>query len=577
MKDLYFRYNPEPSKTLLERGQVVDGSYFLADGLLHFGDNETIECEFEVAHMQSGICWAVVYFPFPDEAENHPVWEKHQLEDKVQKATKLTGKDRLFQRNIEASLSSRIAWKGNSMFPGLRLVFTVQFYVVELIADIEDRSNGIVFCLVNLPIANHYAPERTAEFDRARFMEEVEKAALEAALQKVIETASENNGSAEELLKLGIEQARTTKEDKLNNAPPAYWKTIPFEIEGEIVAQLYWKHKAEDRQYDCQPLALLRINRNKIPPAWSATHMAEWICNLLSLSVGRMVTWNYYYVPPESHNQLPPKEYWRSRTVQTATFVALTEEQGYLSIHGFDEHSHAIKLVEQVVSYAFGKSKETTNDYLYALADYVYYASTAADDQHRCTLLCALVESLFSIWERLTQPNIESETQKTRKKRLLNTIEGEVGNLLSEVLPKGPNETDKNYEERCRKFLARIRSTVGTNLSQSFIHRLKWLFRDYGWYTDTTISGLNNMGHRTELFVESRNKLFHEHRFAYDDPEGIPDANERTRKVVREIINIEMFVPLLLSTLLQYRGRYWDRVQNNWAWMPRKESKEQDT
>lgn len=569
--DLYYHYNPEPSKTILQKGQIVDGSYFLADGRLHFDEGKPIDCEFEVAHMQDGMCWAVVYVKFPEE---QTPWEQDQLEKRLRYAIKVTGKDRVWQRDVEVFLLAWMGQKGGLISSGLRLIFMVGEYEVTIIPENERQSSGTMFCIANLPIAVRYSPKRTVEAERAKFAEEMEDKALKTALEKVILLSNDPNHTQKELLDIGLKEAQETKESLMNDSTPLYRAHIPFRVGDEIIAKLFWLTKLDDRQFQTQPLAALSINPAKIPSGWTARKVAEWICGLLSLSLGRMISWHYYYIPPKERDGLSLEEHWISRTFQLGTFTAFTEERSYLGIHGLEESSYAITLVEEGLSFIFQQPIANMDEYLSTLNDYVYYASAPADAQHRCTLLCALVESLFSTWEKQTKPQIEDEIKKSHRKKLLDAIETEITNLLCDVLPPELGETADRYEKRCKSFIERMRSSVGLNLSHSFVHRLKWLFEQHGWYTNTTYSGLQNMGHRTEVFVESRNKLFHEHRFAADDIEKFPDQADREQELLVEIKNIEMFVPIMLTTLLQYRGRYWDTMQNRhggWAWMPKRE------
>ncbi len=79
----------------------------------------------------------------------------------------------------------------------------------------------------------------------------------------------------------------------------------------------------------------------------------------------------------------------------------------------------------------------------------------------------------------------------------------------------------------------------------------------------------NQIKEKIEQFVESRNNLFHKHNFASENPDKILNELERQKGVDLEIRNIQLFIPLLLATILGYQGKYWDSIQNKFMMMPR--------
>lgn len=404
-----------------------------------------------------------------------------------------------------------------------------------------------------------YTPDTASELYLRDGLNQASEVALNAAVDKILHLPL-HSATPEEIRAAALQEAQRAKENFLENAPPAYWKYIPIEVGGDCVARLYWQRNRADRQYLSQPLSLLRVNNDKLPPGWTAETCAEWICALFSLALGGVTTWNYYRIPPKETNQLPPKQVWLSRVIQQKWFFALTEESNLHTVLevgiGYDEQP--LELVNTILAHLFQRPPSETEDYLNALDLYIQYAaSPSVGDEFRCTLLCALGEYLFHLWEKCENREFESEITKATRRKVLNSIHSEIEKMMPELLPLREGEPEQLYQERCNNLINDVKSAVGYRLGSSLTDQFKFLFEQQGWHVNTDLPG-DHIGQWIVQFVRTRNKLFHEHRFEHED----------SIQQYREIRIVEMIIPLMLATILCYEGRYWDLLENRWAWMP---------
>jgi len=572
VNEVYHKYNPQPSKFLLEQGNVIHESYYLAEGSLSYNlqsSENKLDCEFEVATMEDGSCWSIVYIYFPEGMENSfglITTSPHSL---FKDANKLIGKDYLRQSHIEVLPLHLKESKTNAMFfiQGLMLIFRVQSYFIDRThSDFEAQSK--IYCLANLPISKYYNPITSAELDEMNLMKELEQQTLRDTLHNVIGLTSTSNLPQDQIVEKGIQDFLRVKEEKFLAAPSPKWKSITFTVQEKTIAQLYWYNSKVERAFNNQPLSRLRVDQRNLPIGWNADNVAQWISVLLSVALGRRVIWNQSFIPASGDRELNRKEFWEAGQVDIGRFYAFTEHGNFHAQFGIDQDTKAVIFVQQILGHLFQTPFEETQEYLHVAINYTYYASVADDVQQRCTLLCALVENLFSTWKNDNKEIIKDEFPKTQRQSVMDAVEFEIKKRLATILPQVSDEPIEMYEKRSKKFTDRLRSTIGENLSQSFVHRLKSLFSQYDWYVNSDSSGTYNIGRWIEEFVKSRNKLFHENRFHYSNADEFPNERERNKKLISEINCIEMFVPLMLATILGYKGGYWDLIHDRWANMP---------
>jgi hypothetical protein len=160
-----------------------------------------------------------------------------------------------------------------------------------------------------------------------------------------------------------------------------------------------------------------------------------------------------------------------------------------------------------------------------------------------------------------------------------NIIEKEIEKKWEEILNKKTDETPEEYNTRKGEILQSLRTSV-ERLSRPPKKQLRRIFSEYGWSITHSLSAnrfmkapihsviyhLQYIGCCIDLVVESRNALFHRHRFISDDDNPkYKDLDDTERKMKRDIefITIELFIPLLFATILGYQGEYWDYLQDS--------------
>ena len=478
-----------------------------------------IFCEIEIAHMEGGVCKAIIYVPFNARQNNiRTVHGQSSIKNYLYNSygLEISGEERKSNQNIEIRLVECLQWTGNYN-QGFRFVFEVFNYSVEKQKNVEKQSGDYYFYISNLPIDKWYSQEVQANYVVSESKKELNKEAAQHALKEAISYLYTSSDTMENIVQRGQEAFKDfLNSNTILNASIKYPnRKIIFLSNNQIDVSLYFLRS--NKTYETQPLAYIHIRLKSSSLDWSAINIADWLCNLLASTTGRRIIWNHYSF--HSDNAVRPmlghnKDYWRSMSQTKYQFTAFTEEFGILNNHGYKEYfvnekpDRSVKFIIQALTTLLKKPFINTEKYLDLLNNYVYYISVTMDIYHKCILLCALGESLFKQW-----------------------VYYELG---------------------------------GTFPTGKYSKQLSKLFEENGW-NDTTTTGtadlnsLYKIGERVDLFVQSRNSLLHNHKFVY---EGQPN------KLAIEVHNIETFVPLMFATILGYEGRYWNKITDSWDYMP---------
>lgn len=280
-------------------------------------------------------------------------------------------------------------------------------------------------------------------------------------------------------------------------------------------------------------LSRLIIHDEHVPSGWDNHQVAHTIRILLSFALGRMIV---------AHNWWDNQgQYWFSTPIENNRFTSFTEANGDFDMAGFlggiSQNMRAIQFVESVLSVILRKNFEDCSFYINKIWDYIYYASSAREQKQRCILLCSVVETILPklLSKRANDINLKNDLEDFFRKFYWNT-------KPFPKLPKGTNSDDilvDFWKESFMKIIVELASAQN----------------------------------QIQLFTWSRNKLFHEHRFAcelaFEDVNNKDDDDQMQKKRDLEARNIQLFVPLLFATVLGYKGDYWDSIQNKFMQMPR--------
>ena len=559
-----FIYKHEPSKALSSHGDIVEDSYyFVENGRLLLEDKRELQCKFEVAHMQNGQSWLIVYFQVFESHKDIQFIKQHAMIDLV-----FFGKDASIGSTVQV-YTSQLVSENTTMGSGsgMRMEFVARRYEVSSNeTDIEVRF--VEFYVSNLPLALPYKPS-TYEGFRLELERDRHSAELEAAITSAIQNR-QTDISDDELRKrieAHIEKAGESATNEGMSLGVAEY--IPINIDNVEVGKLFWKRSYDDRDYDGQPLCRLVIDVEKIADDWGFEEVASWICRLFSLSLGRDVNFNYYLIRDFGHEYFFPQRVWISNSISGVSFNAFTEDQGYFrATIGLSADSNSLKFVTDTMSYVLNLPKHHRIKYHEALLTYARYASSIVSTyEQRCTLLCALGEYIYSAWESVAGAKYVHHLEKSERRVILNEMIEVLRKHKNKLIPKMKNESDLEYEKRVESELNDYKSGLGHGLSGTLKDQFEWLLRKNGWNLDDGDESYFYTKHRVKKFVKSRHKLFHEHRFSTPR-----DAKHWGKEVGREIENIQTFIPLLLATVLHYEGQYWHplagNVRGSWEWMP---------
>ncbi len=279
-------------------------------------------------------------------------------------------------------------------------------------------------------------------------------------------------------------------------------------------------------------LSRLIIHNEHVPNGWDNHQVAHTIRILLGLALGRMIVENHWW-----DNQ---GKYWFSTPIENNHFTSFTEANGDFDIAGFSggisQDMHAIQFVESVLSVILRKNFEDYSFYINKIWDYIYYASSAREQKQRAILLCSVVETILP---KLIHQNPEDIKLKENLSKLF---------LKYNWQTKPPHHNNRKQDK--------------INLIAFWQKSIEGIYNE-----------LTSIDCHIELFVWSRNKLFHEHRFAcelaFEDSNNKDNDDQKKKKCDLEAQNIQLFVPLLFATILGYKGDYWDSIQNKFMQMPR--------
>jgi len=527
-------YQPSPSVALNNKGKIVETTFYLVEnGMLSVDDgNEEheLECSFEIAQMQSGESWCIVYLQ-PN--TKFKLWQFHLWLEEIDsnKCTlTLSGQDKLMGTKINVSIRY-VAWRPHqvtlpTLEHGYRLDCLVQRYEA---VRAETTSKWVDFHITNLPITSHLAWKNVYDSERYNSRE----AKFEATLNAVIDEI-ENIYSADEVVNVGDIKshlqslAKKSSQDfvKQNNRLVER-KYIPIVIDDNEIAHIYHRIDYTDREYNNEPLAILRINQQLLDSDWDVEDIADWICSVLSLGLGRDINWQSNYISKISDNPklaeyaisdsyLSYARVWRYKIVNHGKFFALTEETTYIDMKwGINIDSECLKLVNDVLPYII-TIPSMAGAYHYLLRNYIGYASHETTDiKHKSILLALLGEDIFKRWQEVCE----------------------------EIDPD-----DSNKYHRSTKYPA----PNGTTREPTLFQILMWFFEKHGWKVDGLPNTYDYLPTRIWEYVESRNSLFHDHKLFTETQEEWEEF-----ELIQEMNNIAGLVPLMLATVLRYRGGYW--------------------
>lgn len=548
----FHEYEPQPSEKLKEYGELLSNSYFLATGTIYSKKRFGLSCKFEIAHMQQGDSYAVVYFVFPEFSTYD---DREKYERLVHEATWLEGTEIFNGRTIVAKVGYRKFQIGDHASRGLQIVYYIDEYSAKFQPaeeSVAERENSVFrFYLANLPLRLKYS----SEFIRRNRKETAERKRLEAIIDKAIEVKDQEI-EEDELKTILLETADNAGKitNRAGQEELANRDCIALEYNGVEIAKIYWISNYEERAYNSCPVAMLRIDENSLPPGWKARDLSEWICKFLSIAIGKDVNWNIYrklQVQPGIYNEIV----WVSRKIEEKRFNAFTIKYGYFrEALGVDKEDDAVAFVEAMFAFIFKYDSETTLHFLNAAFDYVRYMSIPTrNPQVTSNLLCALGEFVYRVWENIYQDHSsisKLQSASDLKKSLLKIVDDFDGGLIIQE----ENEPQEMYLKRLDKYKNTLKSKLGNLFGISLFDKYAMMFEAQGWLLDR--SEKDGLAARIEQFVNSRNKLFHEHRFA--------KWGEEDNSLSCEIDNIEMMIPLMIAAIVNYEGKFWDVYLNSW-------------
>jgi len=208
---------------------------------------------------------------------------------------------------------------------------------------------------------------------------------------------------------------------------------VNFVIDGQEIAYIEFKNKfnAKNRLN----LSQLVIHNKNIPSGWTIDNIAGWICDLLSLALGRMIVIH--------HKSSGQKETWQSLMIASNPFTTFTEEGKYFNGGfggGLSQELNAIGFVTQILELIFKNQESEANYrfYMDIVYSYIYYSAVVKDENKRSVLLCALGEPVIDFWGS-TQVLHEEYESKTRK-QILDDIESGLRKHLNNIIPQDNGE-----------------------------------------------------------------------------------------------------------------------------------------
>jgi hypothetical protein len=382
-------YRPEPSKLLTSKGIVVSGSFFVARGIITLIDDTQLNCLFEVAQMQDGICWAVVYLTDETIYESIVGYLSY-----VENVKDFSGQSLIDRENIIIKPSRINVNNGHYLNSQMPIVCDISEYSYDSKWNKRDGNETVFFS--NLFINEVSQSIKTTIFDKLGESRRAEHE-LKNLLKKAIEEDRGNNQSSkiEDIINPLI---RDTFEKK----------TISFQFNNEQIAIFYpnsFPKTPDERSYPFEPLSSLKISNEMIPDKWTATNLADWIFGLLSLARGETITWL--------------SKIHLNRITRRTPNVNLTQKRFLPFIEGVvnsnlksSQYDKTVGFVQNILANILQKPFEEFELYLYKLYDYIFYSSTAFTQQQLSTLLCALYESVVKIWE---DKNGEMENELTKE------------------------------------------------------------------------------------------------------------------------------------------------------------------
>ncbi len=563
MAEKHFKYAPSPSAILRSKGTVVEDSYhFVQNGELVLTDGRKVPCDFEVGYMQDASAWAVVYVAFP---EDTPLHDRDDLENRVSRCSdELTGIESIWGRTVKVKpLLRNYLTSPPGMPEGVRVVFLVERYEISFAE--QSASTNRFFDLVNLPVHFSHSPRLSVEFDRADAAERAFSVGVDAAINAALEASAEK--TPDEIRELALKMAETAKKDAVHGYLKQWF--IPIKIEDDVFARLFWKRDSGEIGYPLEPMSFLKLYTDKIPRGWELETVAEWLCALFSMALGRDIQWIHWTAPSPERELPPSREVWRARNVQRNRFTAFALEPydaAYALSAGLHEKDEwALKFVGTVLGGLMRRDMAQIVPYLVTLRSYISHAATPAPSiEFTCTLLSVLGEYIYKIWTEVEQKAYAlSRDQKTARNSIKRAVKTALSNLppdatFNPFVPPKPTEPATEHQRRRKKFKDDMISKFSKSIGYSLTDELLWFFEYHRYPAD-----YYRLGERIKSFVDSRNALAHEHRFACER-DGKPN------EIDKEIANIRMMIPLMFAAILRYEGDYWDSYLGDWTPAPYK-------
>ena len=556
----HYKYAPSPSAILRARGTIVENSYYFAhNGELVLKDGSTVACDFEVGYMQDASAWAVVYITFPQDMS---LRERNRLEKRISACGEsLTGTEDVWGRTVKSTLLQRVNLTSSVANNGTRVVFLVENY--EISFEEQPESGNRLFDLVNLSVHFSYSPSFSTQYDRADAAEQGFLAGVDAAVKKAREVSPEK--SLEEVHALALRAAENARKASTGDGFLKWW-FIPIKIGKDDFARLYWRKNPKELTFSMEPISRLWLNTDRIPLGWEPEAVAEWLCALFSMALGRDIQWTHWIKPSEDTELPPSYETWQVRNIQQSRFVAFAEEphDAQLATEAglYERNKGTLDFIEVVLGKLMQRDMVQIEPYLNALRYYIGYAAVQSlSYEFECTLLSVLGEYIYKVWTGVEGINYKlPPDQKKARKSIIEKAKAAFFDLSSPEIdpfvPAKPGEPASEHATRRNKFIEATLSRFSKSVGYSQTDQLAWFFESHGYQADRyPLAG------RIVAFVESRNALVHEHCF-HNEREGKP------QEIDKEIANIRMMIPLMFAAILGYQGRYWDSCCDTWATTP---------